>query len=195
MRVLVVYGHPVATSFTAAVHREVLAGLATAGHQVRDLDLYGMDFQPIMDAAERLDYHDLARNQTRVADHIDHLLWAEALVFVYPTWWYGLPSMVQGWLERVWVPGVAFTLGTGNTPIRPGMTHIRKLAGVTSYGSPWWWIKVVGDPGRRVLVRGIKAICHRHCQTLWLGHYRMDGSTPESRARHLRKVRRAFERF
>ena len=35
--------------------------------------------------------------------------WADALVFVYPTWWMGLPAILKGWLERVFVPGVAST--------------------------------------------------------------------------------------
>ena len=52
-----------------------------------------------------LDNPELIRE--RVKPHVEALLWAEHLVFVYPTWFHGPPSMLKGWLERVWLPGVA----------------------------------------------------------------------------------------
>ena len=45
--------------------------------------------------------------------HIERLKWAEAILFVYPTWWYGLPAMLKGWFDRVWAKDVAFTLQAG----------------------------------------------------------------------------------
>jgi hypothetical protein len=46
----------------------------------------------------------------------------------------------------------------------------------------------IGDPGRRIVLRGVRPLCHPGCRTFWLGHYRMDSSTPESRARFLERV-------
>jgi NAD(P)H dehydrogenase (quinone) len=47
--------------------------------------------------------------------------WCDTLIFVYPTWWYGLPAMIKGWLDRVLVPGLAFLMPDGqNDDIRPG---------------------------------------------------------------------------
>ena len=66
---------------------------------------------------ERLDDHAPDRNTRNVADHVAAIRWAEALVFVYPTWWYGLPAILKGWLDRVWVPEVAFTLPGTSRPI------------------------------------------------------------------------------
>ena len=195
MRVLVVYAHPVEESFCAALHRKALEALSRAGHEVRDLDLYAMDFQPVLTRQERIDYDDAALNTRNIEEHVAHIRWAEALLFVYPTWWYGLPAILKGWLDRVWVPEVTFHMPVGNQPIRPAMTHIRKIGGISTYGAPWWWTRVVGDPGRRTLLRGIKPLCHKKCRTLWLAHYKMDSSTPVSRAAFLEKVERAVERF
>jgi putative NADPH-quinone reductase len=69
------------------------------------------------------------------------------------------------------------------------MTQIRLLGGISTYGAPWWLTRWVGDPGRRVIMRGLRAICAWRCRTFWLAHYRMDTSTPESRAAFLAKVR------
>jgi len=195
MRFLVVFSHPVETSFCASVHRKTVETLQRAGHEVRDLDLYGMNFQPVLTRTERLDYHTPGINAEPVQEHLDHLMWAEGLLFVYPTWWYGLPAMLKGWLDRVWVPHVTFTMPSDNQPIRPLMTHIRKLGGITHYGAPWWWTRVVGDPGRRTLMRGVKALCASDCKTLWLGHYKMDQSTDASRAAFLSKVERQLLTF
>ena len=52
-------------------------------------------------------------NEVPVADQLDHLRWAEGLVFVYPTWWYSLPAMLKGWIDRVWVPFATFELPQG----------------------------------------------------------------------------------
>ena len=96
MRVLVIYCHPVAESFASAAHRTVLEGLAEAGHEVTDVDLYAEHFDPVMSRQERL-----------VQRYDDQLAAAEALVLVYPSWWYGMPAMLKGYFDRVWLPGVA----------------------------------------------------------------------------------------
>ena len=189
MRVLVVLAHPVRESFAHAVCASAVTGFARAGHEVRVLDLYAMGFDPVLSRDDRLGYHTPGENEAPVAEHLDHLRWAEALVFVYPTWWYSLPAMLKGWIDRVWVPFATFELPQGLAPVQGRMQNIRLIGGFSTYGSPWWWIRLVsGDPGRRIVMKGLRPLCHRRCRSFWLGHYRMDSSTPASRARFLRKV-------
>lgn len=196
MRILVVFSHPVEESFGAAIYRRLLDGLARAGHEVRGLDLHAIGFDPVMSAEERRHYHTPELNAVRVREQIEHLRWAEALIFVYPTWWYSLPAMLKGWIDRVWVPFVTFDLPSGLQPIRGRMQNIRLVGGISTYGSPWWWVRfVIGDPGRRIVMRGIRPLCHERCRTFWLGHYRMDSSTPESRAAFLARVDRLAARL
>ena len=195
MRCLVVYAHPVAESYCAALRDRAVDALTQGGGEVRVLDLHADGFDPVLSRRERLDYHSPGPNERNVADHVALLRWAEAIVFVYPTWWYGLPAILKGWLDRVWVPGVAFTLPTHNAPIRGLLDNIVRIVGITTSGSPRWWLAFVGNPGRRTIVRGIRAICHRRCRTLWLQHYNIDRSTPESRATFLDRVGRALARL
>jgi putative NADPH-quinone reductase len=191
MRILVVFSHPVAESFGAAIYQHLVDGLARAGHEVRGLDLYAIGFNPVLSARERRDYHTPGRNAAAVQDQLDHLAWAEGLVFVYPTWWYSLPAMLKGWIDRVWVPFVTFDLPEGLQPVRGRMRNIKLVGGISTYGSPWWWTRfVIGDPGRRIVMRGIRPLCHPRCRSFWLGHYRMDSSTQESRAAFLARVDR-----
>jgi putative NADPH-quinone reductase len=126
---------------------------------------------------------------------VEHLRWAEGMVFVYPTWWYGLPAMLKGWLDRVWTPDLTFEISPDTGAIRPLMTHIRAVAVVTTCGAPRWWSYVVGHPGKRLVLRGMRALFARRCKTLFMAHYLMDVSTPESRSSFLEAVRRKLSRW
>ena len=105
MRVLVVYCHPNDTSFASALHQTVLNALRNGGHEVTDLDLYADDFQPVMSREERKDYGDPAEYRKAVDRYASQLAETEAIVAVYPTWWYGLPAMLKGSFDRVRAPG------------------------------------------------------------------------------------------
>jgi len=111
------------------------------------------------------------------------------LLFIYPTWWYGLPAALKGWLDRVLAPGIAFS-NPAEGPIRPGLTHIRALGVFTTCGASRRLTWAIGAPGRRTLTRGLRLICAPRCRTVFTAHYDMDRSTTESRARHLRNVAR-----
>ena len=191
MRLLVVLAHPVSTSFVAGVHRAFVETAAAAGHEVRELDLYGIGFEPAMSRAERLRYMERDLNREGIEDQLEHLCWAEGLVLIYPTWWYSLPAMLKGWIDRVFVPYETFELGAALEPVVGRLPHIRLLGGISTYGSPRWWIRlVVHDPGRKIVMKGIRPLCARRCRTFWLGHHLMDRSTPATRTAFLARVER-----
>ena len=111
MRVLVLFAHPVETSFGAAVHRTLVATLAGRGHEVDDCDLNAEGFDPVMTRQDRIDYHDVTVNRARVAPYVERLLAAEALVaFSFPVWNMGFPAILKGFIDKVFIPGVSFTL-------------------------------------------------------------------------------------
>ena len=196
MRALLVYCHPNPDSFTAAVRDTVHSRLTAAGAEVRVIDLYGDGFDPVLSRDDLAVYEDCARNTDAVADQVALLRWCDTMIFVYPTWWYGLPARLKGWLDRVLVPGLAFLMPDGpNRTIRPGLTHITGLAVFTTCGASWWLTRLVGAPGRRTLLRGVRLLCAPRCRTAFAAHYLMDSSTPDSRARHLARVAAKVDRF
>ncbi len=190
MRALVVHAHPVAESFNRALAELVCTTLRERGHEVRNLDLYAEDFAPVLTRAERLAYHDLGHNIAPVRAHLEHLAWCSGLVFVYPTWWYGQPAILKGWLDRVFVPHVTFAMPVGNQPVQPLLQHIGCIGGIATYGAPWLWTQWVGDPGRRIVMRGLRALVHPRARTFWAAHYKMDSSTPASRQAFMAEVSR-----
>src|SRR5882724_1485346 len=196
MRVLVVFAHPLADSFAATLHRTVVETLRRGGHEVDDCDLYAEGFDPVLTAAERRVYNTPTPELSAVMPYVNRLRRAEALVLCFPTWWYGLPAILKGWFDRVWAPGVAFELPAGGGAILPALRNIRKFAVVTTYGSPWWLIKLVlRDPVRAVLIGGLRRLCAPDCRWVFLALYNIDGASPARCARFLARVERTIFRF
>jgi NAD(P)H dehydrogenase (quinone) len=196
MRALIVYCHPQPNSFNAAVRDLVIEKLEQAGAEYRVCDLYARGFQPVLTGAEWQNYLDCPTNQTGVAEDVADLRWCDTLIFVYPTWWYGLPAMLKGWLDRVLLPDVAFLMPNDrHKTIRPGLHHIKGLAVFTTCGASWWLTRLIGAPGRRTLMRGVGFLCAPGKRTAFAAHYLMDGSTPESRRRHLAKIAARMDRL
>lgn len=195
MRVLIVHSHPDPDSYNASLMRTAYQALEEAGHDVRLIDLHAEGFDPVLTRERWRAYERGEAAHADLKDHIGLLRWAEALVFVYPTWWYGVPAMLKGWLDRVWLPGVAFSMPRPNETIQPKLTHIRKLAVITTCGASWWLTQIVGAPGRNLLLRGCRFLMAPRCRRVFLAHYLMDSSTPASRETFRAKVRAKMAAF
>src|SRR5581483_9411697 len=116
--------------------RVTVEALRASGHDVDDCDLNAEGFNPVLSRAERIDYHDDSKNRAYAGPYVDRLLRAEALVLVFPVWNYGYPAILKGFFDRVFLPGVSFTLTNG--VLQPTLHNIRKLAAVTTYGGSRW---------------------------------------------------------
>ncbi len=172
MRVLVLFAHPVETSFNAALHRATVAALAAAGHQVDDCDLYAEGFNPVLSRQERLDYHDETICTKPVQQYVDRLRAAEALVLCTPVWNYGYPAILKGFLDRVFLPGVSFKLVNGK--VAPNLHHIRRIAAVTTYGGTRFRTILMGDPPRKMFKRTLRALVHPLARAKYLALYDMN---------------------
>jgi NAD(P)H dehydrogenase (quinone) len=194
MRVLVVYAHPVETSYNAALHRQVIDGLTRAGHEVDDCDLYAEEFNPVLSRDERLGYHDVASNQQPVQRYVDRLRWAEALVFCFPTWCFGVPAILKGFFDRVFVPGVAFDLSDPKN-VKPTLTHLRRIAAVVTYGRPRWTALWMGDPPRKMITRYMRLLSGGKARIDYHAYYHMNVATAPRLERFKHRVGDAMIRF
>ncbi len=192
MRYLLVYCHPVPNSFASALRGTAERVIGAAGHELRIIDLYAEGFDPVMTRTERERYlSDGAANAALVAPHVEALGWAEGLIFVFPIWFYGPPAMLKGWLERVWLPGVAFEVPRfKGDRARGRLQNIRRLVVITSSGSPWWWLKLIRDPARNLFARGLRVLFNRSCRVEWLQLYDMNNATDDDRRRFIGRVER-----
>jgi putative NADPH-quinone reductase len=181
MNALVVYCHPVEGSFCSAMRDAVVRGLQAGGHTVNVIDLAERQFNPVMSTAEWNMYQqgngDVPVGLERDVAFVKA---AEMIVFVYPTWWGGLPAQLKGWLERVMLPGTAFVFNTNNK-IRPGLKNIRRIHIASTFGSPWLYVRLVNDNGRRTLARSFRLNTSLRTKVSTSSLYAMDKATDESR--------------
>ncbi|MFJ8825572.1 NAD(P)H-dependent oxidoreductase [Streptomyces sp. NPDC102467] len=122
-KVLVVSAHPEPRSLNASLTDFAVERLRAAGHEVRVSDLYAMkwkattdaDDYPGLDAGARLHVMGASERDTLAgrltADVVaeqEKLRWADAVVFQFPLWWFGVPAILKGWIDRVFTAGFAY---------------------------------------------------------------------------------------
>ena len=191
-KALVLFAHPCPESFGAALHREIVSTLQGRGWDVDDCDLNAEGFQPVLSEEERRGYQDEGPNTAPVQEYVDRVLAAEALVLSFPVWNFGYPAILKGFFDRVFLPGVSFNIVNGK--VAPNLTHIRRLAAVTTYGGTRVRATLAGDPPRMIVKRHLWHVT-RPRKTRYLALYDMNRATDAKRAAFLTKVRREMQVF
>ena len=193
MRILVVYAHPVETSYAAALHAKSVATLRRK-HEVDDCDLYAEDFNPVMSRQERIDYHTPGVNQLNVKPWVDRLKAAEGLLFCFPVWNMGMPAMMKGFMDKVFLPGVSFDL-TPEGGFIPRLHNISRFGVVCTYGGDRFRTYLMGDPPRRYLKRSMRMLCKPGTGCDYIALYDMNHTKPGPREAFLNKVERRLSRW
>ena len=126
MNILVVHAHPEPKSFNGAMTRTAVAALTGAGHAVRVSDLYAMRFDPVSDRrnfttvrdpdfynqqVEELHANEADGFVPEIAAELDKLVWCDTLILQFPLWWFGLPAIMKGWVDRVFAMGRTYGFG------------------------------------------------------------------------------------
>ena len=194
MRVLYLYCHPLPESFHAGIRVEALAGLRRAGHEVDLLDLYAEGFDPVLSEEGRRDYHDESRNKVGLEPLVARLRAADALVIQFPTWCFGLPAMLKGFFDRLFMPGVAFDI-SDPAKVAPLLGNIKKIAGIVTYGRPRLTAFYMGDPPRKIVTRYLKWFAARGARVDYHALYHLNVATLEQRRGFIARVGAAMARF
>ncbi len=126
MNVLLVYAHPEPRSLNGAIRDFAVQRLNAAGHTVQVSDLYAMQWKATLDAADNLDHRagerfdasldskhafEHGRQSEDIATEQRKLLWADAVILQFPLWWFSMPAILKGWVERVYAYGFAYGVG------------------------------------------------------------------------------------
>lgn len=126
MNVLLVYAHPEPVSLNGALKSFIVDRLQRAGHAVQVSDLYAMRWKAQVDADDHvgrdgsvpfqasLDSREAFSNGAQsddIADEQDKLRWADVLILQFPLWWFSMPAILKGWVDRVYAYGFAYGVG------------------------------------------------------------------------------------
>ncbi|MBB3612137.1 NAD(P)H-dependent oxidoreductase [Rhizobium sp. BK602] len=126
MKVLLVFAHPEPRSLNGALRDVAVKELQAQGHEVRVSDLYADGWKSEIDRADfpslaadaRLMPVAASRNAfgtdtltDDVKAEIEKLLWADVLILQFPLWWFSMPAILKGWVDRVFAFGFAYGVG------------------------------------------------------------------------------------
>lgn len=134
-KILIVHAHPEPTSLTRQLVEVSRQTLRQQGHEVLQSDLYGMGWKAVFDEhdfparadSERLSFIDESghsyasgRQAADIEAEQRKVLAADAVIFQFPLWWYGMPAIMKGWMDRVWAYGLAYGYKNAGNKYRYG---------------------------------------------------------------------------
>jgi NAD(P)H dehydrogenase (quinone) len=120
MKVFIVFAHPEHQSFNGAMFRTAVETLLSMGHEVRTSDLYAMQFDPVSSRRNFITVKDPDYFKPQVEEmhateaygfaediegEIQKVEWCDLMVWQFPLWWFGLPGILKGWVDRVFAMG------------------------------------------------------------------------------------------
>jgi len=113
MRILIVQAQPDAASFSAAVETAFSGGAKGAGHSIDTINLINDGFSPVFGQPDLDRYHGKAPVPADVRAHQERVDAADALVLIFPIYWWSFPAVLKGWIDRVFIAGWAFRFEEG----------------------------------------------------------------------------------
>lgn len=149
-KVLIVYAHPEPTSVTRQLVEVTAETLETQGHEVLRSDLYGMRWKAVHDAddfpsranPERLSFIMESANAHASGGHTDDVMAeqakltsADAVILQFPLWWYGVPAILKGWIERVFAFGFGYGYRNGTNDYRYGEGALKGKRALVQVGT------------------------------------------------------------
>ncbi len=196
MNILIVKSHPLRKSLCSAFTDHIGSKLTALGHLTVLEDLYEDEFNPVLSGDERESYYEKKYDTSGVDQHVRRLLNADALVLIFPTWWFGFPAILKGWFDRVWAPTIAYDHADDFGPIKPRLEKLKKVLVVTTLGAPWWVdFLIMRKPLQRILKSGVLGACAVNCKLKYLSFYKCEAVDDDRMRSFIRKIDSALEHW
>ncbi len=179
-KILLVLGHPRNDSFCGALAEAYAQGAKESGADIRYVRLADLKFDPILKDDDEQKLEPALKKAQK------DILWAEHLVYVFPTWWGSFPALLKGYFDRVFESGFAYKFRKGGLwdrllKGRTGRLMITMDASTLAY-------RLTGSPGVRVVKLWILGFCGVWPVAVNL-FTKVTRSSPEKRAKYLKKAR------
>jgi len=110
--ILIVNGHPVEDSYGANLASAYQRGAIEKNNQVSLIQVRELDFNMNL----QYGYKKRMPTEDDIARAIQLLKQADHIVWIFPMWWYGMPALLKGFIDRTFLPDVAFKSGNGKLP-------------------------------------------------------------------------------
>jgi len=166
------------------------------GHEVQSENLYMNQFDPVLSIDERTTYYRGRYDSSKVSEEMERLVNSDALVLIFPTWWFGFPAILKGWFDRVWAPTVAYDHADDYGPIKPRLNNLKMAFVVTTLGAPWWVDHIIlRRPIKRTLRFALLGACARKCKLKFLSFYKCESVDSVRKDKQIRKIESELTKF
>ncbi|MDE5429839.1 NAD(P)H-dependent oxidoreductase [Elizabethkingia meningoseptica] len=154
-RITIINGHPDRESFNFALAKAYKEGALASGAEIREINITDLDFEPNL----KFGYHKRMELEPDLLEAWESIQWAEHLVWIHPTWWGGIPSVMKGFIDRLFLPGLAYKYRPNSIlwdKLLKGKTaHI-----ITTLDQPgWYYWLTYGKPGTNQLKKSTLQFC------------------------------------
>lgn len=154
-KIVIINGHPNADSFNFALVKAYIDGAKQSGAEIRAITIANLDFNPNLQFgySKRMDL------EPDLLEAWEMILWADHLVWVHPVWWGGLPAITKGFIDRLFLPGMAFKYRPDSVfwdrLLKEKTAHI-----ITTMDQPGWYYHLVyGRPSVNQLKKSTLQFC------------------------------------
>lgn len=154
-KITIILGHPSSKGFGAAIAETYRDAAVSTGHEVRYFALGELAFDPSLHEG----YNERQELEPDLQLAIDAVLWADHLVFVFPTWWGGVPAILKGFFDRAFLPGLTFKYHEKDAFWDKLLVGKSAHCFITMDTPRWFFGLIYGDPVHKQIKRTILEFC------------------------------------
>lgn len=182
-KILIINGHPNPDSFNYGIAAAYKQGALTAGAEVKEIVVADLNFSPNL----KFGYQKRTDLEPDLLDALEKIKWCEHMVWIHPVWWGGLPAMLKGFIDRVFLPGFVFQYRENSVWWDKLLTG-KTARIITTLDQPsWYYWLMFGRPSVNQLKKSTLEFCGvKPVKVSYVGPIR--NSTAEFRAEQLKKI-------
>jgi len=187
MKTVVVYAHPYEKSFNHGVLESIKTGLGENNEEFEVLDLVKDGFNPVMTSKDLSGYNKGHTDDELIIRYQKEIIKADKMIFVFPIWWGGMPAILKGFFDKVFLKGFCYEVKNGR--VVGLLDHIKKTYVLTTSGrNNDTLINKWGDPiGTTLIQSTFKVVALNNYE--WINFDSISKSTEEERMNHLERVK------
>lgn len=183
-RIVIINGHPDSESFNHALQQAYKNGALSSGNEIEEVTLSEMNFSPNL----RFGYRKRTDLEPDLLEAWRKIQWAEHIVWIYPTWWFSMPALMKGFIDRLFLPGFTFEYQS-DSPFAKKLLTGKSSEIIVTMDTPVWYYKTVfANAGVRAFKSALAFCGIRNKRTTYLAVVKT--STDEKRKKWLQKVQK-----
>jgi len=190
MATLIIYVHPETKGYSSSILKEVKKNLRLKKEKFELLDLYKMNYNPVLSAKEHYSSGNkfVSKQNREIQEKITKV---DNLIFIYPDWWSSMPAMLKGFIDRVFVKGFVFNYNSKGTVKK--LLKGKKVLAFISHGGPRVYHLMVGEGAATLMKSAIANHCGMKAKIV--NFYSAFNLTDKKRIKINKKVARTIKNF